>query len=106
MIIIYTTFPDESSAEKISEELVKERLAACVSIFPVNSVYTWKDKLEKTKEVVLLIKTRKINFKRVEKFLLESHPYEIPCVIGFPARKTSKKYFRWVKNSVLTSKNK
>jgi len=46
-ISTYITCGSKKEAEKIAEALVTEKLAACVNYFPINSVYIWKDKLEK-----------------------------------------------------------
>jgi len=100
MIIIYSTFSDKKEAEKIAEGLLREKLAACVNIFPIGSVYLEEGKIEKCEEAAVFIKTRKINFKKVEKFLSKNHSYDIPCVIGIPVRKTNGKYFQWVKKTL------
>ena len=43
MIVVYTTFPNESDARKIGQELVEEKLAACVNLFPgMLSIYRWQ----------------------------------------------------------------
>ncbi|MFA5084374.1 MAG: divalent-cation tolerance protein CutA [Candidatus Paceibacterota bacterium] len=97
MIFIYSTFPNKEEAEKMAEELIKKKLAACVNILASDSVYAGKDKIEKSKEAVAIIKTRKINFKKAEKFISKNHSYKIPCVIGISARKVNKKYFHWLK---------
>jgi periplasmic divalent cation tolerance protein len=106
MIFIYSTFPNKEEAEKIAEELIRQKLAACVNILPIDSVYSENEKIKKSKETAAIIKTRKINFKRVEKFILENHSYAIPCIVGIPIRKASKKYFHWLKNNVKYEKKK
>jgi periplasmic divalent cation tolerance protein len=97
MIFIYSTFPNKEEAEKMAEELISQKLAACVNIFPINSVYLEDGKIEKSDEVAAIVKTRKINFKKAEKYIFQHHSYKIPCIVGIPIRKVSKKYFRWVK---------
>jgi len=100
MIFVYSTFSDKEEAEKIAEGLIKQKLAACVNIFPINSVYFNEGKIEKSEEAAAFIKTRKINFKKVEKFILKNHSYKIPCIVCIPIRKVSKKYFRWLKETL------
>jgi periplasmic divalent cation tolerance protein len=97
MIFIYSTFSNKEEADKIAEELIRQKLAACVNILPIDSLYFENGKIEKSKEVAAIIKTRKINFKRVEKFISEKHSYKIPCIVGIPIRKVNKKYFQWLK---------
>ncbi len=97
MILIYSAFSNKEEAEKIAEALIREKLAACVDILASDSVYAGEGKIEKSKEVVAIIKTRKINFKKVEKFISKNHSYKIPCIAGIPIRKVNKKYFHWLK---------
>ena len=64
MIFIYITFPNKKEAEKVGLFLVKERLAACSNIFPIESIYRWQGKIVKEKEEVLIVKTLKKNLRK------------------------------------------
>jgi periplasmic divalent cation tolerance protein len=97
MIFIYTTCKDKKEARKIGEVLVKEKLAACVNYFPIDSIYKWQDKLVKDKEFALLIKAIKKNFKKIKKRIKELHSYEVTCIIGCSITRRSRDYFNWVK---------
>ena len=56
--IIQTTIDSIKIAESISELLVNNNASPCVQIISnVKSVYRWKNKLEKSSEIILLIKT-------------------------------------------------
>lgn len=100
MTFIYTTFPNKKEAEKIGEGLVKARLAACVNIWPIHSVYRWQGKIEKAREYAGLIKTGKKHFKAVEQFIRRHHGYEAPCIVALPITISTKEYNQWVINSV------
>ena len=100
MIFIYSTFPNKKEAKKIAEELIRQKLAVCVNILPIDSLYFWEGKIAKSKEVAVIIKTRKANFKKVEKFISKNHSYKIPCIVGIPIRKVNKKYFHWLKENL------
>lgn len=97
MVFIYTTCKDKKEAKKIGEILVKEKLAACVGYYPIESTYYWKNKFVIDKEYALLIKTVKKNFQKIEKRTKELHSYEVPCIVGYPIVKSSRDYFNWVK---------
>ena len=57
-VFLYSTFPDEASARRVAEALVRAKLAACVNIFaPMTSIYEWQGKLETAAEFAALIKT-------------------------------------------------
>lgn len=77
--------------------LVSRRLAACVQILPgLESYYRWKGKQERSKEVLLIIKTKTSVYKNLEKVLLQLHPYEVPEIICLPIARGSKTYLDWI----------
>jgi len=100
MIFIYITCKDKKEAEKIGLVLIKKRLAACCNIFPIGSVYRWKGKIVKAKEVVLIVKTLKGNFKIIEKEVRKLHSYTIPCVLEIPIKRGNKNYLNWLGKEV------
>ena len=60
-VIVLVTCPDGETAERITGLILKERLAACVNaISGVSSSYRWKGKIERSRESILIIKTKKI----------------------------------------------
>jgi periplasmic divalent cation tolerance protein len=59
-VFVYSTFPDDESAKRVAEALVREKLAACVNIHgPMTSIYEWQGKLETGPEFAAFIKTRR-----------------------------------------------
>ena len=97
MLLIFSTCPDQQTADHIAETLISERLAACVNILPgATSVYEWKGKIERDQEWVLLIKSRRACFARLQQRLIELHPYELPEVIGVPVTEGLSGYLEWV----------
>ena len=89
----------------MAELLVKEKVAACVSISPhVVSVYQWKGKLETEEEVMLFIKTTRANYPNVEKVIKNNHSYDVPEIIVLPVLEAEEKYGLWVKESVIDIK--
>jgi periplasmic divalent cation tolerance protein len=81
-ILVYTTFPDEVTALAIGERLVTEKLAACVNVIPgMRSVYAWKGAVERSDEVVGIVKTRESLAEAVRAALKERHPYETPIIL-------------------------
>ena len=80
--IIQTTTDSTKTAESISEILVKNNLSPCVQIIPnIKSVYQWKDKVEHSSEILLLIKTIPENVQRCKNIILKHHNYDIPELI-------------------------
>lgn len=50
MIILFTTVDNEAKAKELAKKIVEEKLAACVSVFPVESTYSWQGKSAKMKK--------------------------------------------------------
>ncbi|MFH1067719.1 MAG: divalent-cation tolerance protein CutA [bacterium] len=99
--LILCSAPTLASGRKVANTLLSKKLAACVSIVPgAESHYVWKGKQEKTKEVLLWIKTTKNNFKNVEKAIRAVHPYECPEIAQIPVTQCFEAYGRWVKRQV------
>ena len=99
-IIIRTTTNDKEEAQDLALLLVKNKLSACVQIYPIESVYTWENKIEKDKEFMLEIKTTSDNFEEVRDFILKNHSYEVPEIIVIPILYGSGEYLNWVQESV------
>ncbi len=95
MIQVITTVDSKTKAKEIASSLVEKRLAACVQILPIESIYRWKGKIETAKEFQLIIKGK--NFKALEKAIKEIHPYEVPEIIQIPIKRASKSYLSWLK---------
>jgi periplasmic divalent cation tolerance protein len=97
VLIVFSTFPDESSARKAAGRLVEGRLAACVNILPgLSSVYRWQGKLETSSEVLLIIKTTDAVYPQLESGLKACHPYELPEIIAVGAETGLPDYLSWV----------
>lgn len=96
-LLVLSTLPSLKDAKKISEALLAERAVACVNIIPhVESCYWWKGKINKSREVMLMMKTRASYFKRLERLIRTLHPYTTPEIIALDLAKGNQDYLRWV----------
>ncbi len=93
--IIVSTCKEEDE-EKIVSALLNENLAACINSWEVKSSYIWKGKVEKEKERILFIKTRRENYRKVEEKIKEIHSYEVPEIICIDVKEGYEKYFGWI----------
>ena len=97
-ITVFITTPDLRTANKISQGVLKKRLCACVNIVKgIESFFWWQRKIDKAKECLLVMKTRKSLFKKLEKEVISLHPYTVPEVISLPIVNISRKYAEWLK---------
>ena len=102
VLVVLTTIKDRVQGVKLAKVLIREKLVACVNVLPrLQSVYLWKGKLEKTGEVLLIIKTTGRLWTRLQKRIEDIHPYEVPEIIALPTSRVSKKYLKWLLDSVV-----
>lgn len=100
-ILVLTTFPDIDTAQRLSEQMVQAKLAACVNIVPAgHSIYIWKGKICKETEHIALIKTTDNCYSELELYIQEQHPYELPEIISTPITDGSKNYLDWLMNGL------
>jgi periplasmic divalent cation tolerance protein len=100
-IIIYCTVPDQQTAETISENLVKEKLAACCNIVSgLKSVYRWEKKIQSADELLLIIKSRSSLYSEIETRIKDLHPYTVPEIIALPLINGSVEYLNWMDENV------
>ena len=99
--LVICTCPDEETAVNIAENIVAQRLAACVNVLPsVYSVYHWQDNVESAKENMILIKTTAEKYDSLEKVIKSLHPYEVPEIIGVDISSGLPEYLKWIDNSI------
>jgi len=99
-LLVLSTCGERGEAEALAEALVADRLAACVNVLPgVRSVYEWQGRIERSEEVLLLIKTTREKFAALEAAIRARSSYELPEVLAVPVS-GSADYLRWVAASV------
>lgn len=104
--ICFVTVGDKKTAESISAGLLKGKLAACVSIVPgIESSYWWKDRIEKSSELLLIIKSRRVLREDIIQFVKERHPYTVPETIFTEIAGASKDYLDWLGANTLFTTN-
>lgn len=97
-IQIFISFPDKKSAEKCTKLLLEKKLAGCVQLFPIKSSFRWNGKIEKVKEYLCLVKTKRVLFSKIARLVKESHPYTVPEIISCPITDGNKDYLDWLEN--------
>jgi len=97
MIFIYTTFPNKKVAKKVVDVLLKEKLIGCANFFNIESIYWWKEKIERTKEVSVILKVARAKKQLVKKRLKELHPCSVPCICEIKVN-ANKEFLNWLKN--------
>ena len=102
-LLCFNTCPDPATAERLATQLVEERLAACVQVLPgLRSVYRWQGALERSEEVLLLIKTTPERYAALQERLPTLHPYELPELVAVEASAGLPAYLQWLGDETRT----
>lgn len=100
-IVILVTAKDKKEAQKISAGLIKAKLAACVNIIAkVDSLFFWEAKIDRAKESLLVIKSKKEKLPRIIKLIKSLHSYKVPEIIALPVIFGDRPYLRWIDASL------
>ncbi len=98
-VVVYVTASNKEEAKKIGEALVKERLAACVNIYPeIESIYWWQGKVEESGEAALILKTRRSLVPKVIERVKQLHSYTAPCIIALPIVEGYEDFLKWIES--------
>ena len=94
--VVSTTLGSQTEAREMARALVEARLAACVQIMPVASVYRWEDKVEEAAEHLLLCKIAATDFAAVEAAIRARHGYDVPEIVMTAIAEGSASYLGWL----------
>lgn len=96
-LMVLMTCEKEEEAKKIASELLIQKKAACVSIFPKgDSFFWWEGKIEESKEYLLIAKTISSLLDDLIKVVKEIHSYEVPEIIALPVIGGNENYLNWL----------
>jgi periplasmic divalent cation tolerance protein len=94
--LVLTTVPDAAIAQKLAQEALSARLAACVAQSDsVHSSYHWQGKIESAEEIQLTFKTSVARVLELEQFIQARHPYDTPEILSWQVT-ASAAYGQWV----------
>lgn len=94
-LVFYVSHPDETTALRVSNHLLEQRLIACANVFAIGSAYWWEGALHREGEWVSVLKTRSELEDTVEAAIQAVHPYETPCIMRMEMR-ANKAYEDWI----------
>ena len=100
-VIIVSTFPNKIITKNIANKLVKMKLAACVNITKIDSIYSWKNQIQNDSEYMAFFKTTKKNEKTLKNEIKKLHPYDVPEIAVINVNSMNKSYLDWLNNSTL-----
>ncbi|WP_255331942.1 divalent-cation tolerance protein CutA [Methanocalculus taiwanensis] len=99
IVLIFCTAPS-GEAEEIAKRLIEERLAACVNITPVRSVYRWDGEVVCDDEQLLIVKTTAEASRDCIQRIEAIHSYDVPEILSIPVPEGNQPYLDWVQTEV------
>ena len=99
ILIMQTTESSKTKALQMARLLIQKKLAACVSIKQIFSIYEWEDQIEEIKEFEITIKSKPELKDDLMNFLHKFSTYEIPQIIWNEFH-SEKKYFDWLNKTI------
>ena len=99
LLAVMTTVPTEALAREMARVCVARRLAACVQLSRIESIYRWEGDVQQEAEFRLMFKTTQACYDRLEAALRELHPYALPAIYALDVAKAEPAYAHWVDQS-------
>jgi len=95
VLLLTTTESNEKKARNIAKLLIENKLAACVSIKSIDSIYRWEDDIEETKEIEITIKSKPELKDDLIAFLQKMTSYDVPQIL-YKKIQADENYFDWL----------
>lgn len=100
LLELVTTVATREQAQALAQAAVQQRLAACVQIESIDSVYRWQGQVCAEPEWRLVCKTTVARAWALERLLLEHHPYDLPALHTVAVAPATAAYAAWVAEQV------
>ena len=100
LVAILTTIDSAERAQAIASALVERKLAACVQISEVESVYSWQGAVQREREFRIMAKTLAGRYADAEAAIRQLHTYELPAIYAVPVTEVFAPYAEWVAENV------
>lgn len=99
-LIVLSTCPNSTEAKQLANGLIENKLAACVQLKAISSIYHWQGKLQQDEEIQLMIKTTQQRYAAVEHYIKQHHSYTLPEIVAIPVQMGSGEYISWLQACV------
>lgn len=100
LVLVLTTWPADTPLDTLAASTVRDGLAACVSVLPLQrSTYRWQGDVEVADEHQVLIKTTRDRVQALEAAIHAAHPYDVPEWLVLPVSEASDAYGAWIRRS-------
>ncbi len=94
-LAVFTTLDTEDAARDMARAAVTARLAACVQIERIESVFRW-DGIQQEPEWRLLFKVPDDGYDALAAFIEKVHPYDQPALWAVTMDRVSPGFAAWI----------
>lgn len=100
MVLVRSTYGSETDAADAARRLVEGRLACCVHVSPIRSVFRWEGCVEDEREWLLEARAPPEQRGALVAALEASHPYDLPLVEVVGETRVSRAYADWARDGL------
>jgi periplasmic divalent cation tolerance protein len=102
--LVLVTAPDMKTARRLAGAALKARLAACVNLLPgLESHYWWQGRIEHGREALLILKTTAPCLDKLERLIVQLHPYDTPEFVALTLSGGHRRYLDWLASSCAST---
>ncbi|MEV4184824.1 divalent-cation tolerance protein CutA, partial [Streptosporangium canum] len=99
---VRVTASSREEADQICSAVVGQRLAAdCQIIAPIESTYWWAGEIQRSEELLLLMKTTVKRFEDLARRVRELHSYEVPQIVAVALVAGTADYLEWIRRETF-----
>ena len=99
ILVIIATESSRTNALRMAKLLIQNKLAACISIKQIFSIYKWNDDIEETKEFEITIKSKPEFKDNLIDLLRKISTYDVPQII-YKKYYAEIKYYDWLNETI------
>lgn len=100
MNVLLLTCVDKKEADKIANSLLKKKLIVCAKKTSVSSSFLWKNKIESSNEILLIMDSVIENFEKINSEVKKVHSYKTFVLTSLLVSQTTKDVESWVKKEL------
>ncbi len=96
--VVQTTCANEEASRALAQAVLEARLAACVQMWPIRSLYLWQGKVADEPEMLVQFKARSSDFEALAAKITALHSYDVPEIICLDIAEGSAAYLKWIED--------
>jgi len=97
VVAVLVTCPSREVAENLARSAVENGISACSQVLgEITSFYRWEGKVNRDNEHLVIFKLPRGAFDKLEAFIMDNHPYDVPQIVALPVVDGSLSYISWV----------